>query len=109
MRVDGAGTFNGHAVTSLGIQKVASGYYEVQTNLLTSASDYHDLYAALQQACANLVGGASGISAENCQEVKDAVDATEMDQATPINWAPTSNDSYVADEDRNLTVNPPAS
>ncbi|CAA9384187.1 MAG: Bacillolysin precursor (Neutral protease) [uncultured Rubrobacteraceae bacterium] len=70
-------TFNGKTVTGLGIQKVAKIYYEVQTNLLTSASDHKDLYAALQQACTNLTG-TSGITASDCQEVKDAVDATEM-------------------------------
>lgn len=73
------GTFNGKTVTGLGITKVAKIYYEVQTNLLTSASDYNDLYGALQQACTNLTG-TSGITAANCQEVKDAVDATQMNQ-----------------------------
>ena len=70
-------TFNGKTVTGLGIPKVAKIYFEVQTNLLTSASDYNDLYGALQQACTNLTG-TSGITASDCQEVRDAVDATEM-------------------------------
>lgn len=77
------GTFNGRTVTKLGstsgasINKVARIYYEVQTNLLTSAGDYQDLGANLQQACKNLIG-TSGITAANCVEVKDAVLATEM-------------------------------
>ena len=71
------GTFNGKTVTALGITKVAKIYYEAQANLLTSASDYQDLHANLQQACTNLTG-TSGITAANCAEVKDAVDATEM-------------------------------
>ena len=50
------GTFNGKTVTGLGIDKAEAIYYEAATNLLTSASDYQDLYNALQQACANLVG-----------------------------------------------------
>jgi Zn-dependent metalloprotease len=74
--VDG-GTFNGRTVTGLGITKAAKIYYEVQTNLLTSGSDYQNLYAALPQACSNLIGIA-GITSANCQEVKDAVAATEM-------------------------------
>ena len=49
-------------------------YYEAQTNLLTSASDYQDLYDALQQACANLIG-TDGITAADCQQVKNALDA----------------------------------
>jgi len=72
------GTFNGKTVAALGIQKTARIYYEAQTNLLTSASDYRDLHAALQQACENLTGTNSGITGADCAEVEDAVDATEM-------------------------------
>ena len=77
------GTFNGRTVTKLGstseasITKVAKIYYEVQTNLLTSASDYQDLHANLGQGCTNLIGTA-GITAANCREVKDATLATQM-------------------------------
>ena len=74
--VDG-GTFNGKTVTALGWQKTAAIYYEANTNLLLSASDYSDLYYALQQACNNLIGQ-NGITSGNCLEVKDAVDAVEM-------------------------------
>ena len=71
------GTFNGKTVTGLGMNKVARIYYEAQTNLLTSASDYQDLHTLLQQACTNLTR--TGVTtAADCQEVKDAVDATEM-------------------------------
>lgn len=76
--VDG-GPFNGRTVTGLGITKVAKIYYEAQTSLLLSASDYSDLYNILQQACNNLIG-TNGITAADCQEVQDAVDATEMNQ-----------------------------
>src|SRR5438874_12673994 len=81
------GTFNGRTVTRLGISKVARIYYEVETNLLTSASDYPDLYNALQQACANLVGTA-GITAANCMQVKNAALAVEMNQDPPNATAP---------------------
>ena len=72
LMVDG-GTFNTYTVSALGYVKVAKIYYEAQTNLLTSAADYQNLYAALLQACSNL-----GYSAGDCQEVKDALDAVEM-------------------------------
>jgi bacillolysin len=85
LMVDGD-TFNGRTVTGLGIDKVARIYYEVETNLLLSASDYADLYDYLQQACATLTGTA-GITAADCAEVKDAVDATEMNLNPPA--APT--------------------
>jgi Zn-dependent metalloprotease len=73
------GTFNGITVTGLGITKVAKIFYEAQTNLLTSASDYDDLYNLLQQACANLVG-MNGITTSDCRQVANALNATEMNQ-----------------------------
>ncbi len=72
------GTFNGYTIQGLGLNKVAAIYYEVQTSLLTSGSDYADLYQALFQACYNLVGGPEGITAADCQEVRKATDAVEM-------------------------------
>lgn len=81
LMTDGA-TFNGRTVTGLGITKVARIYYEVNTNLLTSASDYADLHRVLPQACTNLIGTV-GITAANCTEVKDAVAATEMNVVPP--------------------------
>ncbi len=77
LMTDGA-TFNGKTVTGLGIPKVAAIYYKVQTDLLTSGSDYADLYYALSQACATLVGGPQGITNEDCQAVRDAADAVQM-------------------------------
>jgi bacillolysin len=71
------GTFNGKTVIGLGIPKVAKIYYEVQTKLLTSGSSYNDLYNALNQGCSNLVGTA-GITADDCQQVRNATDAVEM-------------------------------
>jgi bacillolysin len=76
------GTFNGRTVTALGITKVARIYYEVNTKLLTSGSDYADLFRVLPQACTNLIGTV-GITAANCTEVKDAVAATEMNVVPP--------------------------
>jgi bacillolysin len=83
-------TFNGKTVTGLGIDKTAKIYYEAQANLLTSASDYQDLHSNLQQACTNLIG-TSGITSADCADVKDAVDATEMNlipTAAPTSEAP---------------------
>src|SRR5574341_2111538 len=56
------GSFNGYIVTPLGNLKTAKIYYQAQTNMLTSASDYQDLYDDLRQACTNLIGTA-GITA----------------------------------------------
>jgi Zn-dependent metalloprotease len=73
------GSFNGYTVTGLGYAKVVDLYYEVQTNLLTSGADYADLYDALLQACDDL-----GYSQADCQEVRDALDAVEMDQQPDV-------------------------
>ncbi|MGQ9556029.1 MAG: M4 family metallopeptidase, partial [Anaerolineae bacterium] len=71
-------TFNGYAITGLGIDKAAAIFYELSENLLTSASDYLDVYDRLPQACYNLVGS-NGITDADCQEVVKVVQATEMD------------------------------
>jgi bacillolysin len=77
LMVDG-GSFNSKTVTALGIDKTARIYYDVATNYLTSGSDYADLYDYLQAACFDNVGGEEEITESDCAEVKDAVDATEM-------------------------------
>jgi hypothetical protein len=71
------GTFNSITVTGLGITKVAKIYYEAQTTLLALGSDYFDLYNALFQACQNLIG-TDGITSGDCDEVRNATDAVEM-------------------------------
>jgi bacillolysin len=70
-------TFNGYTVESIGITKTAKIWYQAATKLLTSGSDYQDLYLALQQACTYLQG-TSGITSSDCQQVKNALDAVEM-------------------------------
>ncbi|NIA13828.1 MAG: hypothetical protein GWP08_07080 [Nitrospiraceae bacterium] len=46
--------FNGETVEGMGIERTARLFYECQTNLLTAASDFADLYAQLGQATVNL-------------------------------------------------------
>ncbi len=91
LMTDGDKSFNGRTVTGLGIPKVAQIYYDVQTQFLTSGSDYGDLASALPQACDDLVGaviGGSAVTAANCTEVRDAVAATEMTLDPPTAPAP---------------------
>jgi Zn-dependent metalloprotease len=76
LMVDG-GDFNGKTVSALGWTKTAAIYYHVNTNLLTSGADYSDLYYGLQTACSSLIGQ-KGITAADCVDVKDALDAVEM-------------------------------
>lgn len=89
LMVDG-GSFNDQIVDGLGMINSARIWYEAQTNLLTSAADYQDLYDALQQACINLIG-LEGITSDDCQQVSRVVQATEMlrqPAACPANEAP---------------------
>jgi Zn-dependent metalloprotease/uncharacterized protein Usg len=78
------GTFNGITATGLGIAKVAKIFYEAQTNLLISSSDYEDLANALYQACWNFVG-TDGITTLDCNQVANAINATEMNHQAPEN------------------------
>ncbi len=79
-------TFNGITVTGLGLDKTAKIYYEAQTNLLTSGSDFADLHEALFQGCLNLMG-TSGIGYTDCLAVRNATDAVEMDMDPAANPA----------------------
>ncbi|MCI0686738.1 MAG: M4 family metallopeptidase [Sporichthyaceae bacterium] len=73
-------TFNGITVTGIGATKAAHVWYEAN-QLMTSGSDYADLYTIMQQACANLVtAGTAGITTADCAQVKNALDAVEMSQ-----------------------------
>jgi len=76
LMVDG-GTFNGQTIAGLGIPKTARIYYEVETAFLTSGSDYGDLHEGLFQACTNLIG-TLGITSNDCQQVRNATLAVEM-------------------------------
>ncbi|HSQ26948.1 MAG TPA: M4 family metallopeptidase, partial [Anaerolineales bacterium] len=76
LMVDG-GTFNGFTISGLGITKTIKIWYEVQTNLLTSAADYQDLNSALSLACDNLIGQ-DGITESDCNQVRKATAAVEM-------------------------------
>ena len=76
LMIDG-GTFNGRTVGVVGSTKLVKIYYKAQTTLLTSGSNYNDLYNYLNQSCASLVG-TSGITTANCTQVNNALLAVEM-------------------------------
>jgi cysteine-rich repeat protein len=81
LMVDG-GTYNGITLTGIGLTKAGKVEYRALTAYLLTSSTYQDLYDALQQSCADLVG-TSGISASDCVRVKKAADAVEMDLPWP--------------------------
>lgn len=81
------GTFNGKTVAKLGWSKLLTIYYEAQTNLLTSGSDYLDLYNNLYQACQNKIGS-NGITSANCTAVRNATLAVRMNQPPGTTYNP---------------------
>jgi hypothetical protein len=87
LMVDG-GSFNNRTVRALGWKKTSAIYYYAQTRLLTSASDYKDLYYALDQACNALIGGTAAITADDCKQARAATDAVEMNLSPSANFNP---------------------
>jgi Zn-dependent metalloprotease len=79
-------TFRGHTVRGLGINKAATIIYAA-TQLLTPATDYRGLAAALRQACSSLTA-AGTVTASDCTSVTEAIAAVSMD--TPPAAAPTA-------------------
>ncbi|MPY99034.1 MAG: hypothetical protein GEU97_13740 [Actinophytocola sp.] len=75
---EGAVPFNGRTITGIGHAKATEIYYET-LRTLASGADYEDLFHALPQACANLIG-TEGIASGDCDTVTDAVTATEMNK-----------------------------
>jgi Zn-dependent metalloprotease len=76
LMVDG-GTYNGYTITGIGLTKAGKIQYRALTRYLVSGSKFSDNYLALQQSCTDLIGTAD-ISANDCTEVKKALDAVEM-------------------------------
>ena len=75
-------SFNGKTITGIGYEKTEAIFNEAQY-LLTMTADYFDLNYALLQSCINL-----GYPEYECDQVMDALNATEMDKEpreyTPI-------------------------
>ena len=91
--VDG-GSLNGVTVSPIGANKTLAVYYEAQTNLLVSGSNYADLYQILYQACLNLVGGSDGVTLSDCQQVRNATEAVRMN-AQPANSPDFNSDAPI--------------
>ncbi|MHC5183162.1 MAG: M4 family metallopeptidase, partial [Planctomycetota bacterium] len=81
-------TFNGQTITGMGISMVADLFYEAQTNLLTSGSDYADLHNSLTQAAINL-----GWNVADRNNLENACLATELSFSPPP--SPDDNDECV--------------
>ncbi len=102
LMVDG-GTYNGQTIAALGMTKAAHIHWRAQRFYLTSTSDFSVNAAALETACADLVGmnlegltmtntpvGPSGevITTADCVEVTKAILAVEMADAPSCGFTP---------------------
>jgi Zn-dependent metalloprotease len=95
--VDG-GTYNGVTVTSIGVVKAVNLIYRAQTVYQVLNSNFADHEDAMLQSCADLAAGgpvtdpwggaAQQITAADCLEVQDAMDAVEMSDAPACVFEP---------------------
>lgn len=81
LMVDG-GSYNGKTIAGIGAAKAAAIQYRALTVYLTSGSGFLDAYNAINQSCADLTGSA-GITAADCAQVRNALEAVEMH----LTWA----------------------
>jgi Zn-dependent metalloprotease len=82
LMVDG-GTYNGHTIRGIGLDKAVQVAYRALITYVTSASGFADASDAFQQACTDLVGSEFGIIADDCAQVQQALEAVEMPDARP--------------------------
>lgn len=85
LMVDG-GTYNGMTITGIGLTKAGKIQYRTLSSYLTSGSGFIDNYNALNQSCTDLIGTA-GITAADCTEVREALQAVEMNLTWPCDDA----------------------
>jgi bacillolysin len=76
LMVDG-GIFNGKNVSGIGLTKAAKIEYRALQTYLFAGSNFIDDYNAINQSCTDLIG-TSGISAGDCTQVTNALEAVEM-------------------------------
>ncbi|MFP5247074.1 MAG: M4 family metallopeptidase, partial [Thermoanaerobaculia bacterium] len=89
LMVDG-GSYNGFTITGIGLTKAGKIQYRALTTYLDQASNFIDNYNAVLSSCADLTG-LFGISTGDCVQVKNALDAVEMD--APWGCAVVSNEA----------------
>lgn len=74
LMVDGGG-FNGCSISGIGREKASSIVYYALTRYLTNSANFRSMYSSILQSCTDLYGVGA-----DCDEVKKALQATEMDQ-----------------------------
>ncbi|MFX1552599.1 MAG: M4 family metallopeptidase [Promethearchaeota archaeon] len=72
------GAFNGYTIEGIGLEKMAHVQYRTLTVYLTPSSSLVNDYHALNQSCEDLIG-TYGITPHDCEQVKNALLAVEME------------------------------
>lgn len=91
------GTFNGHTITGIGLDKMGRVQYRALSEYLTQASTFLDDLNALNQSCQDLIGS-HGITSADCTQVSEALLAVEMNTAVPCTGGGCAVQTTVADE-----------
>ena len=73
------GDHNGCTITGIGKDKILPVYYKALTSYISSSANFYSASSALQKACSDLYGQSSN----ECDTVKRAIQATEIDQQGP--------------------------
>ncbi|MDI6778346.1 MAG: M4 family metallopeptidase [Patescibacteria group bacterium] len=73
------GTYNGYSVSGIGIGDVGQIFYRAMNYYFAITSSFEDAYSALNTSCSDLYGAGSTL----CSEFQKALQAVELDQASP--------------------------
>jgi hypothetical protein len=73
------GTYNGYSISGVGISDAGQIFYRAMNYYLTITSSFEDAYSALNSSCSDLYGAGSTL----CGEVQKALQAVELNQASP--------------------------
>lgn len=80
------GTFNGRTISGIGIGDMSQIFYRAMNYYFTIASTFEDAYSALNASCSDLYGAGSA----TCSEFQKALQAVELDQASPCEGGDTT-------------------
>lgn len=91
------GSFNGHTITGIGLDKMGRVQYRALSQYLAQASTFVDDLNALNQSCQDLIGS-HGITSADCSQVSEALLAVEMNTAVPCTGGGCAVQTTVADQ-----------
>lgn len=84
------GSFNGCTIRGITKEKSLAVIYQALTKpgYLVTSSNFKDAYTVITQACVDLASAGGSIIADDCEQVKRALQAVEMDQQDGTQYKP---------------------